>query len=346
VVIQTVPVGNPGNAGEWSGQDQGQSRICGAVGYVYEIAKFEVTAGQYTEFLNAVATADTYGLYNVRMADPTSAFGCNIQRSNSSGSYTYSVGDGSPTDVANWGNRPVNYVSWGDVVRFCNWLHNGQPMGAQDVNTTENGSYDLSATHGYYGPGGEILDENSLNIALLAVTRNANATWAIPTEDEWYKAAYHKNDGVTGNYWDYPTGSNAVPNNGYPQGDTGNSATFYDGDYTVGSPYYRTNVGFFGLSDSPYGTFDQGGNLWEWNEAALYECRGIRGSAWNRYGVDCMHASYRYYGVTSLNEYADIGFRLSTIPEPTALGLVMFGIVLALGRRRLRLSDRASGRLA
>ena len=34
---------------------------------------------------------------------------------------------------------------------------------------------------------------------------------ALPTEDEWYKAAYHKNDGVTGNYYLYPTSSNAAP---------------------------------------------------------------------------------------------------------------------------------------
>ena len=42
----------------------------------------------------------------------------------------------------------------------------------------------------------------------MAVTRKPGATWVIPTEDEWYKVAYHKNDGVTGNYGDYPTGSN------------------------------------------------------------------------------------------------------------------------------------------
>ena len=33
----------------------------------------------------------------------------------------------------------------------------------------------------------------------------ADAKYWIPTENEWYKAAYHKNDGVTGNYFDYPT---------------------------------------------------------------------------------------------------------------------------------------------
>jgi formylglycine-generating enzyme required for sulfatase activity len=44
----------------------------------------------------------------------------------------------------------------------------------------------------------------------------------------------------------------------------------------IGSPYYRMNVGEFENSDSPYGTFDQGGNIWEWNEAIFsvgsYRC--------------------------------------------------------------------------
>ena len=62
LVVETVTVGNPGNAGEWSGESYGgygPDRICGAVDYTYNIGKYEVTAGQYTEFLNAVAGVDT-----------------------------------------------------------------------------------------------------------------------------------------------------------------------------------------------------------------------------------------------------------------------------------------------
>lgn len=132
VVIETVIVGNPGNAGDT--QSQG---IFGAVDYVFAIGKYEVTAGQYTEFLNAVAATDTYALYNVNMW--THAEGCKIERSGSPGNYTYSV-------APDQANRPVNYVSWGDAVRFINWLHNGQPTGAQDLTTTEDGSATRSRT--------------------------------------------------------------------------------------------------------------------------------------------------------------------------------------------------------
>lgn len=51
VTIETVPVGNPGNQPDTRYATPGY----GSVGYTYQMGKFEVTAGQYTEFLNAVA---------------------------------------------------------------------------------------------------------------------------------------------------------------------------------------------------------------------------------------------------------------------------------------------------
>jgi formylglycine-generating enzyme required for sulfatase activity len=315
VNIETVPVGNPGNAGELSGSGAGgygPDRICGSVSYTYNIGKYEVTAGQYTEFLNKVAATDTYGLYNAYMW--SDGYGCKIQRSGTSGSYTYSV-------ASDWANRPVNYVSWGDSARFANWLHNGQPTGAQGLSTTEDGAYYLNGA--------------TTNAALLAVNRESDWKWAITSEDEWYKAAYHKNDGATGNYWDYPTSSNNVPSNvlGNPT-DPGNNATYYNNGYTIGSPYYRTEVGAHENSDSPYGTFDQGGNVWEWNEAVIYgSYRGLRGGSFI-YSDYYLHASTRssYYFPT--NEFSNIGFRVSEVPEPTSLALLAFGGIGTLVRRR------------
>jgi len=290
VEIQTVTVGNPGNADDTHGDGYG------GVDYVYNIGTFEVTAGQYTEFLNAVAATDMYGLYSTNMW--TNSYGCKIERTGSSPNYSYTVG-------AEWADRPVNYVSWGDAARFANWLYNGQPTGAQDLSTTEDGSYYLN---------GATNDED-----LMAAVREPDATWVIPSEDEWYKAAYHYNDGVTDNYWDYPTRSDNVPACECCPPAVPNSAN-YDcngadpGGFACGPPFYGTNVGCYDSSASPYGTFDQGGNVWEWNESVIGSFRGVRGGSFGT-NVDGLHVAGRSYNDPA-DENSIAGFRIAEAPGP------------------------------
>jgi len=262
------------------------------VDYVYEIGKFEVTAGQYTEFLNAVAATDTYGLYNPYMwDDPWQDYGCRIQQTSAQGSYSYSV-------ASDWADRPVNYVSWGDAARFANWLHNGQPTGAQDLNTTEDGSYYLNGVM-----------QSGL---LLAVVREPDATWVIPSHDEWYKAAYHHNDGVTGNYYDYPTSSNSVPSNDLLDPDPGNNANFWDSSSTIGPPYYTTVIGDFENSESPYETFDQGGNVAEWTEGVYSPYRVQRGGAFSSHSSALRATDVG--GSSPIDEGEHFGFRVARLP--------------------------------
>jgi hypothetical protein len=311
VVIEAVTVGNPGNAGDPI-QFQG---TFGSVDYVFFMGKYEVTAGQYAAFLNAVAATDPYGLYDTRMW--THAAGCKIQRLGSPGSYSYSV-------APDWANRPVNFVSWGDAARFANWLHNEQRSGPPDLDTTEDGSYFLN---------GMTADHE-----LEEVVREADATWVIPTENEWYKAAYHKNDGVTGNYWNYPMGTNAAASNDLIDPDPGNNATFQQpgNDLTIGPPYYRTEAGAHENSESPYGTFDQGGNVQEFNETVPeWDIRGIRGGSW--FWGNIMGKWDRPIDMHSSDQFDDLGFRVATlsletqsVPTVSAPGLLAMVLLVAL----------------
>lgn len=296
VTIDMVSVGNPGNAPDTRYDATG----FGTVGYSYQIGKYEVTAGQYTEFLNAVAKSDPNELYNTAMGDPGGSLSANIQRTGSSPNYSYSV-------AADWAERPVNWVSFWDAARFANWLDNGQPTGAQGPGTTEDGAYHDVGNQALFG-------------------RSAGATFFIPTEDEWYKSAYHdQSAGLAASYFDYPMGTNSVPGNDITDTiDPANNANYYISNYVIGSPYFRTVIGEFELSDSPYGTFDQGGNVWEWNETAVFSSsRGVRGGSFD-YHSSYLHASLRSLNDPTRYEYYHLGFRVASIPEPSTLLLLCF----------------------
>lgn len=314
VTIDMVTIGNAGNAPDLRYNLDQRPEGYGAVDHVYQIGKYEVTAGQYTEFLNAVADEDTYGLYNTAMGDPLgfplgTSYGANIQRTGSSPNYSYSV-------AADWADRPVNHVSFWDAARFANWLHNGQPNGPQGPGTTEDGAYHDVGNQTLFG-------------------RNAGARFFIPSEDEWYKAAYHDlTAGLAASYFDYPTGTNSVPGRDITETtDAGNNANHGN---AIGSPYYRTIVGEFELSDSPYGTFDQGGNVFEWNQTAVTSSsRGGRGGSFIPAWSSAMLASYRLWDAPA-TENGHVGFRMagSVIPEPSTLLLLCLGSLAMLRRRR------------
>jgi len=290
VVIQWVPVGDSGNA-----NDPLTGSLYGGVDHEYRIGAYEVTIGQYAKFLNAVAVTDTYGLYNQAMGTDLNVAG--ISRSGSPGSYTYTVmnngGDSS--------NRPITYVSWFNAARFANWMHNGQPTGLQRATTTEDGAYTLNgATSGF------------------APTRNAAAQFAIPTENEWYKAAYYApllNAG-SGGYYSQATQSQMAPGNTVGSG--GNRANYRTGaGYSVtqagysASQNYLTDVGAFTMSASFYGTFDQSGNVSEWNDltGAAGASRGVRGGDWNDSGAVLVSSSTRGERDPE-SAFRNIGFRI------------------------------------
>lgn len=308
-VIDTVLVDDPGNEPDTRFSLPGY----GSVSYSYRIGKYEVTAGEYTEFLNAVAGTDTHGLYNPGMSDMS--FGSGITRGGSSGHFTYSV-------HADFVNRPVNYVSYWDACRFANWLHNGRPMGTQGSGTTETGAYELN---GYNHVDGR------------TIQRSTDARWAVTSEDEWYKAAYYKGGSQAAGYWSYPTRSDTAP--GQDLNDlSGNNANYSGPIYPIQPPHFTTAVGEFEYSEGPYGAYDQGGNVWEWTEAIGFQEASAALRVWRGgsflFSDLALHASVRHFYYDSTVEVADIGFRISEVPEPGSLALAALVGMAVIHRRR------------
>jgi formylglycine-generating enzyme required for sulfatase activity len=292
VNVEFIHVGNPGNPADTRYDEIG----FGSVPYEYSIGKYEVTNGQYREFLNAKATVgDPLALFNEEM---TSSHG-GIER----------VGAGTVDDPwiyqpknldTSWDSRPVNFITFWDAARFVNWLHNGQ--GDADI---ESGAY------------AGIGDESTFH-------RQSGARFVLPTEDEWYKAAYYDPNKPGGpGYWEYPTRSDDIPTNDAPPGD----------DFTRGSANYSsselTPVGAYSAkpSTSAYGTFDQGGNLWEWNETFVIGTYfGLRGGSFdNIYGLEASHRD----SYPAFFENRIMGFRVAALPVPEPATLWLAAIAMA-----------------
>jgi len=309
VTIDWVTVGDPGNAADTTGY--------GAVAASFQIMKYEFTNQQYTAFLNSVAAADPYSLYNSFMgSDPRGG----ITRSGSSGSFTYSV-------RSNMGDKPVNFVTWYDAARVANWLMNG----ATSSSSTETGAYTFvgGQTSGF------------------APARNGNATFYLPTDNQWYKAAYYKGGSTNAGYWDYATQSDTAPtavtsgSTGIGSaGSTGNFANYARAADWNGLDGNLTTVGTNG-GPSAYGAFDMSGNGFEWNDldGLAGVPRTVRGGSWEAGEFYLSSLSQLAFNPDFGDSIYDLTFRLarpvapSAIPEidPAGLGSVLALVTGALG---------------
>ena len=218
-------------------------------------------------------------------------------------------------DLGNWsGNQPVAAISWHEAAMFCNWLTSG---------SVTSGAYTINGSGVVTG-----IDRAS------AISAHGTV-YVIPTENEWYKAAYY-NPG-TSTYYNYPTGSDSVPDgiDYVSNGDTEFDAVFNQG-YDQGQPNAVDKAGVL----SPYGTMGQGGNVWEWNETTVSSSRGYRGGNWLGNSVG-LHASNRP-DTDPTYEGTGLGFRVASsaavaaVPEPGSLIIWACGGLGAFVLRRRR----------
>ena len=195
---------------------------------------------------------------------------------------------------------PTNEVSWYEAAQFCNYLTTGdKSQGAYQWSGNDTNPGDFTG-----------IDRDS------AISTHGTV-YVIPTEDEWYKAAYYTGSG----YSTYANGTDTAPVAGV---DT-NYDSFGGQPWEVGDGTIEQN-----------GTFDMLGNVFEWNETPIGSNLGIRGGSFgNIYGDLYLRSSYRDLYYPSGDQHY-IGFRVASVPEPCSLVLLSLGGLMLRRRRRVR----------
>jgi formylglycine-generating enzyme len=218
-------------------------------------------------------------------------------------------------------NQPAANLSWYEAAAFVNFLN---------TNSGKTAAYDLSFSDGSWS----MTLQSSSNAWTAGGTnlyRNKDAYYFLPSENEWYKAAYYNLSGT--NYFLYPTASSSVPT-AVASGTTSGTAVYGGGAVT--EPAAVTLAG--GLS--PYGTMGQGGNVFEWMESSLDGSnssasadRTVRGG--NAFFPESdLRSSFRAYGAPELGA-STFGFRVASVPEPSTYALLlMAGAGWLLRKRR------------
>ncbi len=159
-------------------------------------------------------------------------------------------------------------------------------------------------------------------------SRPSCASVSLPSDDEWFKAAYYAPGKP---YWTYPTQFDTTPT-------TAEIGT--DGTITNPGPNVATwnsvNVSVVASAGntSHYGTFDQAGNVSEWTEGVYTTNRGDKGGNW---AGGSLRADDFGSNADPTTEYSTRGFRLTAVPEPSRylLSLTAIATLWSL-RRRLR----------
>ena len=189
-------------------------------------------------------------------------------------------------------------VSWYEAAQFCNYLTSGNKY---------SGAYKFD------------ISGNFLSIDRVSSISTYGTTYVLPTEDEWYKAAYFKPNGS--GYSLYANGTSTAPIAGVDS----------NYDWARSAPWDIITNG----TQEQNGTFDMMGNVWEWNETPLSgSSRGLRGGSCHSY-VSVLASSYRLNNFPYYEHDKGLGFRVASVPEPASAAIMtLAGLFIALKRRK------------
>ncbi len=241
-----VTIGDPGNPAyddPWGGSIDGR----GSVGYEYRIGRYEVTTGQWMEFVNTFSTqSDEF----THFADPI-FWGAEPDPTYDGPGRRWRLRSGVTTPEM----LPVGGITWREAAMFCNWLHNGQ---SYDLSAIEDGAYDTST-----------FTKNSDGTFNDQRTHHPDARFWIPTLDEWVKAAHYDPDrygeGEAG-WWEYSITSDEQPIYA-PPGEGQANAGFQLSDWAE----WDIPLGAYPGVLSPWGLLDAAGGTMEWTEEVFFD---------------------------------------------------------------------------
>ncbi|MEM8954045.1 MAG: SUMF1/EgtB/PvdO family nonheme iron enzyme [Verrucomicrobiota bacterium] len=228
------------------------------------------------------------------------------------------------TQSSRGANRPATGISWNEAARFVNWLNTSEGYQAAYRFEFQPGDVGYSANQ-------NILLWDSIDAWQLDgenLYRHKSARYFLPSEDEWFKAAFY--DGDLGVYYNYATASDVTP--------TAVESGTLDGTAVFGRQSSPAEV-FSAGGLSAYGTMGQSGNVFEWIESAdeapndlAAESRVLRGGIWNE-PSPFLQSTSRIDAQTTYEDFG-VGFRVAIVPEPSAMLMVFIGGIGMLCRRR------------
>jgi sulfatase modifying factor 1 len=290
--IDFTTIGNPGNAADETGY--------GSVGYTYRM-------GTYAISLYDIAFAQLSGLDHVT--------------AHASGMF-----------------QPATMLNWYQSAAFVNWLNTSKGFApAYNLNWGDGYRYDNGYSMPYTWMSSDNPGTTKWRMFLWDVSdsgydannpyRNSQAKYFLPSENEWYKAAYGKSDGS--GYYLYPNASDSPP-----------------------SISFLMDVNDAGELSS-YGTMGQGGTVWQWLETSWdgvnddpRKGRALRGGSFESDTGDLMSYQRPFYPYADVSPDYDsytIGFRvasvadLGSVPEPSTyalFGLGAIGMLIVMRRKK------------